>query len=75
MHRDCAALFLCAVAACFIVQRSGLSGGRFRTRGPDVLVLCKAQFGGAYSNWNDANDKERFRAYGLELLGPPLAVE
>src|SRR5689334_24524921 len=31
MARHCAPLFLCAAAACFIVQRSGLSGvGHFR---------------------------------------------
>jgi mannose-6-phosphate isomerase-like protein (cupin superfamily) len=30
---------------------------------------------GAYSNWNDPKDQERMRAYGMELLGPPLSVE
>jgi mannose-6-phosphate isomerase-like protein (cupin superfamily) len=29
----------------------------------------------AYSNSSDANDKEFFHAYGMELLGPPLSVE
>jgi len=29
----------------------------------------------AYSNSDNANDKEFFRAYGMELLGPPLSVE
>jgi mannose-6-phosphate isomerase-like protein (cupin superfamily) len=28
----------------------------------------------AYSNANKANDKELFRVYGMELLGPPLSV-
>ena len=28
----------------------------------------------AYSNPNEPNDKEFFRAYGMELLGPPLSV-
>jgi len=41
----------------------------------EEFFRLRKQFGGAYSNWNDANDKERFRAYGLELLGPPLPVE
>jgi hypothetical protein len=27
-----------------------------------------------YSNPGDLNDKEFFRAYGMELLGPPLSV-
>ena len=31
--------------------------------------------GSSYSNPNDLSDKERFRAYGMELLGPPLSVE
>jgi len=31
--------------------------------------------GGTYSNWNDPQDKERMRAYGMELLGPPLSLE
>ena len=31
--------------------------------------------GGAYSTWDDPNDKERFRAFGMELLGPPLSLE
>jgi len=34
-----------------------------------------ARRGGAYSTWDDPNEKERFRAFGLELLGPPLSVE
>jgi hypothetical protein len=29
----------------------------------------------AYSNSGNANDKELFHAYGMELLGPPLSVE
>lgn len=29
----------------------------------------------AYSNSSNANDKELFHAYGMELLGPPLSVE
>jgi quercetin dioxygenase-like cupin family protein len=29
----------------------------------------------AYSNSANANDKELFHAYGMELLGPPLSVE
>ena len=29
----------------------------------------------SYSNPNDLNDKDFFRAYGMELLGPPLSVE
>jgi mannose-6-phosphate isomerase-like protein (cupin superfamily) len=29
----------------------------------------------AYSNSDNANDKEFFHAYGMELLGPPLSVE
>jgi hypothetical protein len=29
----------------------------------------------AYSNSSDANDKEFFHAYGMELLGPLLSVE
>ena len=29
----------------------------------------------AYSNSDNANDKEFFRAYGMELLGPPLSME
>jgi quercetin dioxygenase-like cupin family protein len=29
----------------------------------------------AYPNPNKAHDKELFRAYGMELLGPPLSVE
>jgi hypothetical protein len=29
----------------------------------------------AYSNSGNVNDKELFRAYGMELLGPPLSVE
>jgi mannose-6-phosphate isomerase-like protein (cupin superfamily) len=30
--------------------------------------------GGTYSNWNDPQDKERMRAHGMELLGPPLSL-
>jgi hypothetical protein len=30
---------------------------------------------GAYSNWNDPRDKELMRAYGMELLGPPVSLE
>jgi mannose-6-phosphate isomerase-like protein (cupin superfamily) len=41
----------------------------------EEFFRLRMQLGGAYSNWNDANDKERFRAYGLELLGPPLSLE
>jgi len=29
----------------------------------------------AYSSSANANDKEFFRAYGMELLGPTLSVE
>jgi mannose-6-phosphate isomerase-like protein (cupin superfamily) len=31
--------------------------------------------GGTYSNWNDPQDKERMRAHGMELLGPPLSLQ
>jgi mannose-6-phosphate isomerase-like protein (cupin superfamily) len=41
----------------------------------EEFFRLRMQMGGAYSNWNNANDKERFRAYGMELLGPPLSVE
>jgi quercetin dioxygenase-like cupin family protein len=27
----------------------------------------------AYSTWDDPNDKERFRTFGLELVGPPIS--
>jgi mannose-6-phosphate isomerase-like protein (cupin superfamily) len=30
--------------------------------------------GGAYSNWDDPQDKARHRAFDMELLGPPLPV-
>jgi hypothetical protein len=31
--------------------------------------------GGAYSTWDDPNDKERFPVFGMEILGPPLSLE
>ncbi len=31
--------------------------------------------GGAYAAWDDPKEKERYRSFGLELLGPPLSVE
>jgi hypothetical protein len=31
--------------------------------------------GGRYSTWNNPEDKERMRAFGIELLGPPLSID
>jgi len=30
---------------------------------------------GQYSTWDNPEDKERMRAFGMELLGPPLSIE
>jgi len=40
----------------------------------EFFRLGKAR-GGAYSTWDDPNDKERFRAFGMELIGPPISLE
>jgi hypothetical protein len=31
--------------------------------------------GGRYSTWDNPEDKERMRVFGMELLGPPLSIE
>jgi mannose-6-phosphate isomerase-like protein (cupin superfamily) len=31
--------------------------------------------GGRYSQWDNPQDKEQMRAYGMELLGPPLPLK
>ena len=40
----------------------------------EYFRLFKAR-AGAYSNWNNPQDKELARAHGIELLGPPLSLE
>jgi hypothetical protein len=30
--------------------------------------------GGTYSTWDNPQDKERMRAYGMEFAGPPISI-
>jgi hypothetical protein len=41
----------------------------------EFFRVSYARRGGAYMTWDDPKSKEFYHAFGLELLGPPLAVE